>query len=43
MTNMDSAPIDARFGSCVLPIVGFRCVRPDPDGTPDDSKLTGFG
>jgi hypothetical protein len=34
--------MDARCGYCVLPIVGFRGVRPDPGGTPDDSKLTDF-
>jgi hypothetical protein len=27
----------------VRSIAGFRGVRPDPDETPDDRKLTGFG
>jgi hypothetical protein len=30
-------------GFFVLAIVGFRGVRHDPGGAPDDSKLTGFG
>jgi hypothetical protein len=42
MTNTAKAAIDARCGSFVRATVGFRCVRPDPGGTPDDSKLTGF-
>jgi hypothetical protein len=43
MTNLGSETIDARCGDCVGVIVGFRGVRPDPDETPDYSKLTGFG
>jgi hypothetical protein len=42
MTNLASEMIDARCVDCVLSIVGFRGVRPDPDGKPDDSKLTRF-
>jgi hypothetical protein len=42
MTNPASATIDARCGYFVRAIVGFRGVRPDPGGTSDDSKLTGF-
>jgi hypothetical protein len=43
MTNVASKTIDTRCGGCVKAIVGFRRVRPDHGGTPDDSKLTGFG
>jgi hypothetical protein len=51
MTNLAGETIDARCVDCVymyvhiyvLSIVGFRGVRPDPDETPDDKKLTGFG
>jgi hypothetical protein len=43
MTNLASDTIDARCGDCVRVVVGFRGVRPDPDETPDDKKLTGFG
>jgi hypothetical protein len=43
MTNLASGAIDARCGDCVWVIVGFRCVRPDSEETPDDRKLTGFG
>jgi hypothetical protein len=43
MTNLASETIDARCGDFVCVIVGFRGVRPDPDETPDDRKLTGFG
>jgi hypothetical protein len=28
-------------GDCVLVIVEFRGVKPDPDETPDDRKVTG--
>jgi hypothetical protein len=42
MTNLASEMIDARCVNCVLSIVGFRVVRPDPGETPDDRKLTGF-
>jgi hypothetical protein len=48
MTNPASATIDARCGYfiCgyfVCAIVGFKCVRTDPGGASDDSKLTSFG
>jgi hypothetical protein len=43
MTNLASEVIDARCDDCVRVIVGLRGVRPDPDETPDDNKLTGFG
>jgi hypothetical protein len=43
MTNLASDAIDARCGDCVWVIVGSRGVRLDPDETPDDRKLTGFG
>jgi hypothetical protein len=43
MTNTASATIDARCDYWVSPIVRFRGVRPDLGGTPDDSKLIGFG
>jgi hypothetical protein len=43
MTNPASEAIDARCGDCVRVIVGFRGVSPDPDETPDDRELTGFG
>jgi hypothetical protein len=42
MTNLANEKIDARCGDCVSAIVGFRGVRPDHGGTPDDIKLTGF-
>jgi hypothetical protein len=42
MTNLASETIDARCSDCVWAIVGFRGVRPDHGGTPDDSKLTGL-
>jgi hypothetical protein len=43
MTNLASEAIGPRCGYCVRVIVGFRGVRMDPDETPDDRKLTGFG
>jgi hypothetical protein len=43
MTNPVIPTIDARCGYFVWAIVGFRVVRLDPDGTSDDSKLTGCG
>jgi hypothetical protein len=42
-TDLASETIDARCVDCVRSIVGFRGVRPDPDETPDEYKLTGFG
>jgi hypothetical protein len=41
MINLASEAIDARCGDCVLVIVEFRGVKPDPDETPDDRKVTG--
>jgi hypothetical protein len=53
MTNLVGETIDARCVVCIYvyiyihiyvwSIVGFRGVRPVPDETPDDRKLTGFG
>jgi hypothetical protein len=43
MTNLASEAMNARYGDCVRVIVGFRGVGLDPDKTPDDRKLTGFG
>jgi hypothetical protein len=43
MTNLASEAMNARCGDCVRVIVGFRGVRLDPEETPDDRKLTGFG
>jgi hydrogenase maturation factor len=43
MTNLASEARNARCGDYVLVIVGFRGVRLDPEETPDDRKLTGFG
>jgi hypothetical protein len=42
MTSLASGTIYARCGDCVRVIVEFRDERPDPDETPDESKLTGF-
>jgi hypothetical protein len=42
MINLASEAIEARCSDCVLVIVGFRGVRPAPDETPDDRKVTGF-
>jgi hypothetical protein len=42
MTSRASGTIYARCGDCVRVIVEFRDERPDPDETPDESKLTGF-
>jgi hypothetical protein len=42
MTNSASATVEVRFGYFVLPIVGFRGMRPDPGGAFNDSKSTGF-
>jgi hypothetical protein len=42
VTSLASETIDARCVDCVWSIVRFRGVRPDPDETPDDRKLTGF-
>jgi hypothetical protein len=51
MTILAGETIEDRYVGCVyiyihiyvLSIVGFKGVRPDPDETPDDRKLTGFG
>jgi hypothetical protein len=43
MINLASEAIDARCGDCVEVTVGFRGVRLDPDETPDNRKLAGFG
>jgi hypothetical protein len=43
MTYLAREAMNARCSDCVLVIVGFRGVRLDPDETPDDRKLTGFG
>jgi hypothetical protein len=52
MTNLASETIDARCVDCVFIYIHtyicmidsrIRGVRPDPDETPDDRKLTGFG
>jgi hypothetical protein len=55
MTNLAGETMDARCDDClyiyiyiyvhmyVRSIVRFRGVRPDPNETPDDRKLTGFG
>jgi hypothetical protein len=42
MINSANTAIDARCGYFIRAIVGFKGVRPDPDGAFDDSKLTGF-
>jgi hypothetical protein len=42
MTNLASETIDARCCYFVRAIVGFRGVRPDHSGAPDDSKQTAF-
>jgi hypothetical protein len=43
MTNLAGEAIRTRCDDCVCVIVGFNGVSLDPDETPDNRNLTGFG